>query len=181
MPPQKNSGNKKARRETGVAQKNRKFIADMIYDYKTEGKIDGVYIGRVTGKLGNGLVKVFYVAKELEKAFDKNGEEVWKDVYNSYEEQASIKGSFTGKGKHSVWIDVGSAVAIAEGDTDLKTKLQIVAVITRDQLKDIAKVIHVDERVMSGVKDGEICEEDAIEFDNNAGEEESSTVDIDDI
>ena len=51
MPPQKNSGNKKAKRETGIAQKNRAFIADMIYDYKKEGKIDGVYIGRVTGKL----------------------------------------------------------------------------------------------------------------------------------
>jgi hypothetical protein len=168
MPPQKNSGNKKAKRETGIAVKNRKFIADMLYDYRKEGKVEDIYIGRVTRMLGNGRVDVFYVAKEIETVFDKDGDEIEKEVYNSYEKQASIRGSFRGRGKHSVWIGVGTAVAIA--DCNLKNlngvdMLEIRAVLTRDQLKEISTEIHVDGRVLNGVQDGENTVEDAIEFD----------------
>lgn len=177
MPPQKNSGNKKAKRETGISVKNRRFVADMLADYRIEGKIQDVHIGRVIRKLGNGRVEVFYVAKETEKTFNKNGEEVQREVYNSYEKQASIKGSFRGKGKHSVWIDVGTAVAISNNGLDM---YEICAVITRDQLKEIAKEIHVDERVLVGVQDGEIQEENAIEFDNDA-DDENLEVNIEDI
>lgn len=177
MPPQKNSGNKKAKRETGISIKNRRFVADMLADYRREGRIQDVYIGRVTRKLGNGRVEVFYVARETEKTFNKNGEEIEKEVCNAYEKQASIKGSFRGRGKHSVWIDVGTAVAISNNGLNM---YEICAVITRDQLKDIAKEIYVDERVLVGVQDGEIQEENAIEFDNDAGEEQLD-VDVDEI
>jgi hypothetical protein len=174
MPPQKNSGNKKAKRETGISVKNRRFVSDMLSDYRKDGKIENVYIGRVTRKLGNGRVEVFYVAREIEKTFNKSGEEVEKEVYNAYEKQATIKGSFRGKGKHSVWIDVGTAVAISNNGLDM---YEICAVITRDQLKDIAKEIYVDERVLVGVQDGEIKEENAIEFDNDADEKLDVNVD----
>lgn len=167
MPPQKNSGNKKAKRETGASVKNRKFIADMIYDFRKEGQIEDVFIGRVTRKLGNGKVDVFYVAKEVEDTFDANGDEIKKETYIPREKQATIKGSFRGKGKHSVWIEVGSAVAVSDNGLNM---LEIRAVLTRDQLKDISKEIHVDERVLNGVHDAETSAEDAVQFDNEVDE-----------
>lgn len=174
MPPQKNSGNKKGRRETGVSVKNRQFIGDLIADLRQDNHVEDVYLGRVTRKLGNGRLEVFYVAKEREKTFDREGNEIETDVYKSYEKQATIKGSFRGKGKHSVWIDVGSAVAVADAGLG---HLMIMAVLTRDQLQDIAKYSYVDERVMKDVSDGTDAGDDAIEF----GDQELSDGDINDI
>ncbi len=171
MPPQKNSGNKKGKRETGVSVKNRQFIADLMSDFRQNKQVDDVYLGRVTRKLGNGRVEVFYVAKESEKTFDRDGNDIVKDSYKSYEKQALIKGSFRGKGKHSVWIDVGNAVVVADAGLG---QLSIMAVLTRDQLQDIAKITYVDDRVMKEVVDGNENAGDDIEF----AEEELSDGDI---
>jgi hypothetical protein len=177
MPPQKNSGNKKGRRETGASVKNRQFIGDLMSDLRQNNHVDDVYLGRVTRKLGNGRVEVFYVASEKEKTFDEEGNEIEKYVSNSYQKQATIKGSFRGKGKHSVWIDVGSAVVVADAGLG---QLMIMAVLTRDQLQDIASSSHVDERILKeGVFDGNSKDDDAIVFDNQA--RELSDGDIDDI
>ena len=174
MPPQKNSGNKKGKRETGVSVKNRRFIGDLMSDLRQDNHVEDVYLGRVTRKLGNGRLEVFYVATEMEKTFDHDGNEIEKEVYKSYEKQATIKGSFRGKGKHSVWIDVGSAVAVADAGLG---HLMIMAVLTRDQLQEIAKTTHVDDRVMKEVSDGTDVGDQAIEF----GDQELSDGDINDI
>jgi hypothetical protein len=132
-------------------------------DLRKDNHVDNVYLGRVTRKLGNGRVEVFYVAKETEKTFDHEGNETEKDVYRSYEKQATIKGSFRGRGKHSVWIDVGTAVAIADAGLG---HLMIMAVLTREQLQDIAKTSHVDERILKESVDGNHREDDGIVFDD---------------
>lgn len=165
MPPQKNSGNKKGKRETGVSVKNRHFIGDLMSDLRQNGHVDDVYLGRVTRKLGNGRVEVFYVAREVEKTFDSEGNDVEKSVYKSYEKQATIKGSFRGKGKHSVWIDVGTAIAVADAGLG---QLMIMAVLTRDQVQEIAKTSYVDERVLNGISDSAEKAGDGVEFDENA-------------
>lgn len=175
MPPQKNSGNKKGKRETGVSVKNRHFIGDLMSDLRQNGHVDDVYLGRVTRKLGNGRVEVFYVAREMEKTFDSEGNDVEKLVYKPYEKQATIKGSFRGKGKHSVWIDVGTAVAVADAGLG---QLMIMAVLTRDQIQEIAKTSYVDERVLNGISDSAEKAGDGIEFDENA---DLSDGDIDNI
>jgi len=176
MPPQKNSGNKKGRRETGASVKNRHFIGDLMSDLRQNNHVEDVYLGRVTRKLGNGRVEVFYVANEKVKTFDHEGNEVEKFVANSYQKQATIKGSFRGKGKHSVWIDVGTVVAVADAGLG---HLMIMAVLTRDQLQDIAKTTYVDERILKEGLDGNNQEDDAIVFDEKA--DELSDGDIDDI
>jgi hypothetical protein len=165
MPPQKNSGNKKGKRDTGASVKNRQFISDLMSDLRQDNHVEDVYLGRVTRKLGNGRVEVFYVAKENEKTFDTEGNEVVKEVYKSYEKQATIKGSFRGKGKRSVWIEVGTAVAVADAGLG---HLMIMAVLSRDQLQDIAKTTHVDERIMKEGANGNEQEGDAIVFDEKA-------------
>jgi hypothetical protein len=144
-------------------------------DLRQNNHVDDVYLGRVTRKLGNGRVEVFYVAKETEKTFDSEGNEIVKQSYKSYEKQASIKGSFRGRGKHSVWIDVGTAVAVADAGLG---HLMIMAVLTRDQLQEIAKTSYVDERVLKDVSDGNDTQEDGIVFDEQA---DLSDGEIDDI
>jgi hypothetical protein len=136
-------------------------------DFRQNKSVDDVYLGRVTRKLGNGRVEVFYVAKESEKTFDHDGNDIVKDSYKSYEKQALIKGSFRGKGKHSVWIDVGNAVVVADAGLG---QLSIMAVLTRDQLQDIAKITYVDDRVMKEVVDGNENPGDDIEFAEEDGE-----------
>jgi hypothetical protein len=174
MPPQKNSGNKKGKRESGVSVKNRKFISELLQDIRQNDDLADIHIGRVTRKLGNGRVDVFFVAKEKEKTFDENGEEIEKIVHKSYEKQAVIRGTFRGKGKHSVWIDVGSPVIIA--DTGLNSFV-IMAVLTREQVTDISKEMFVDERVLNGISENADGVNQTVEFDAT----ELSTEDIDNI
>lgn len=174
MPPQKNSGNKKGKRETNVSVKNRQFINDLMYDLRKSNQIEDVYLGRVIRKLGNGRVEVFYVAKEKEKTFDSEGNDIVKESYKSYEKQATIKGSFRGKGKHSVWIDIGTPVVVLDSGLNLFT---IIAVLTREQLQDISKEVYLDPRVLNGVTETSEKAEDTIEFE----EEALSDGDIDNI
>lgn len=176
MPPQKNSGNKKGKRETNVSVKNRQFVADLMYDLRKSSQIEDVYLGRVVRKLGNGRVEVFYVAKEKEKTFDSEGNDIVKESYKSYEKQATIKGSFRGKGKHSVWIDVGTPVVVLDSGLNLFT---IIAVLTREQLQDISKEVYLDPRVLNGVTETSEKAEDTIEFEEET--EKLSDGDIDNI
>lgn len=162
MPPQKNSGNKKGKRETNVSVKNRQFVADLIYDLRKSNQVEDVYLGRVVRKLGNGRVEVFYVAKEIEKTFDHEGNDIVKESYKSYEKQATIKGSFRGKGKHSVWIDVGTPVVLLDSGLNLFT---IIAVLSREQLQDISKEVYLDPRVLNGIVETSENPEDTVEFE----------------
>lgn len=138
MPPQKNSGNKGAKRETNASVKNRKFIQNFIDDLKTDGEVEHVHIGRVLRKLGDGRMEVFYTKK-----VGKNNELQGRVT------QAVIRGSFRGRGKHSVWIDVGSFVAIAETGINGPSAFEIVSVMSNDQIRDIAKQIDIDPRILA--------------------------------
>ena len=135
MPPQKQAGNRGAKRETGASKKNRKFVQDFIDDLRTEGSVEHVHIGRVIRRLGDGRMEVFYVEKV-------------KDEQRGKTTQAKIPGKFSGRGKHSVWIDVGSFVAI--GDTGVRgsAAFEIVAVFTPDQMREIARDFNIDPRLL---------------------------------
>lgn len=136
MPPQKNSGNRGAKRETGASIKNRKFVQNFLEDLRTEGTVEHVYLGRVIRRLGDGRMEVFYVQKLKN---DQRGKTA----------QAKIPGKFSGRGKHSVWIDVGTFVAIGETGVAGAAAFEIVAVFTPDQMRDIAQEFNIDARVMA--------------------------------
>lgn len=178
MPGQKNTGNKGRKRESGIATRHKNFVTNLIDDFRTTGTVEDVYVGRVTKKLGNGRVEVLYVAMETENTFDNEGNEIQKETPRVYEKQAVIKGSFRGKGKHSVWVEVGGIVAVA--DTGLGI-LEIMAVLTQDQLNTIAKTSFVDSRILNPVSTaGADGSNDAIEFTNDVDEKDSE-VNIDNI
>lgn len=172
MPGQKNSGAKGRKRESGVAVRHRNLITALADDLRREGKVDGVHIGRVIQKLGNGRMKVFYVA-------DKVDDEVEKNLRTSYEVQAVIKGSFRGRGKHSVWVDIGGIVIL--NDTGLGI-MEIVGVLTQEQLNDIAKTSFIDERIMKPIsKEGDDSNTGGVEFAEESDKEDISDGDIDNI
>lgn len=175
MSGQKNSGSKGRKRESGVALRHRRLITDLMDDLSREGKVEGVHIGRVLRKLGNGRVDVFYVAMEKENTFDSSGNDIVKETPRSYEKQAIIKGSFRGRGKHSVWVEQGGIVVVS--DTGLGI-LEIVGMLTQEQLNAIAKTSFVDERILKPAAVAGPDTSDGIEF---AEEESISDADIDDI
>jgi hypothetical protein len=142
MPPQKNSGNKGAKRETGASSKNRRFVQNFLDDLRAEGVVADVHIARIIRKMGNGRMEVFYV---------DNSKKTSKGTVT----QAKIPGKFSGRGKHSVWIDVGTFVAVADSGISGSAEFEIVAVFSPDQMRDISKEFDVDPRILAvDVTDG---------------------------
>jgi hypothetical protein len=136
MPPQKNSGNKGAKRETGASSKNRRFVQNFLEDLRAEGVVADVHIARIIRKMGNGRMEVFYV---------DNAKKTAKGAVT----QAKIPGKFSGRGKHSVWIDVGTFVAVADSGISGSAEFEIVAVFSPDQMRDISKEFDVDPRILA--------------------------------
>lgn len=174
MSGQKNSGSKGRKRETGVATRHNRLVTNLMDDLRSQTKVDGVHIGRVTKKLGNGRVEVFYVTMNKEITFDEEGDEVEKEVSRSHQTQAVIKGSFRGRGKHSVWVEQGGIVVL--NDTGIGI-MEIVGILSQEQLNTIAKTTSVDDRILKPMNDIKTDNvEDAIEFGDD-----SSDPDINDI
>lgn len=133
MPPQKNSGAKRSKKESGVASKNRRFIQALLDDVRNNESVEDIYIGRVIRKLGNGRVEVFYI--------DAKG--------RPQLQQSSIRGSFRGKGKHAVWIDNGSVVVIADSGIGGASEFEIMAVLSHEQIHDLSQEMDIDARVLA--------------------------------
>jgi len=145
MPPQKNTGNKGAKRETGVSIKNRKFIQSFLDDIRKEGNVADVYVSRIMRKMGNGRVEAFFVDEKKQP----------RTV------QAVIRGSFRGKGKRSVWIDDNAIVMIADSGIGGSAEFEVVAVVSPEQLRDLRKETEVDPRVVAfGIVDSAVLMSD---------------------
>jgi hypothetical protein len=132
MPPQKNSGAKASKRVSGVQAKNSRFIQAYLDDVHKEGKAEDVYIARVIARLGDGRMDVFYL-----------------DSLNTPQTtQAVIRGSFRGKGKRSVWIDVGSIVMIADSGIPGSAEFEIMAILDQNDLNNLKRETTLDPRIL---------------------------------
>ena len=133
MPPQKNSGNKAAQRETGATRKNRDFIQDFLSDVRS-GDEEAVYLARVLKKFGNGRVQAFFV-DERERAHTVQG---------------VIRGSFTGKAKKSIWIEDNALVLLADSQIKGPGQYEIMAVLNHDNVRDLRKMKKdIDPRILA--------------------------------
>lgn len=167
MPPQKNSGTKAQKRESGTTKKNNRFIYDLLSDLK-EGDVSDIYIARISKKLGNGRFEIEYYTKD-----SVTGQTTL------HTKQAIIPGRFRGKGKHAVWIDIGSVVVL--GDAGVGAELTVMAVLTREQLKEISKSMFIDQRIMNADSSKSEEAEDGFEFAEEKPEKELEDADIDHI
>ena len=131
--PQKNSGNRGAKNMSGVATKNARFIKEFIDEIRGENDLDDIHVARILQKKGNGRVEAFFVDRKMKPTIV----------------QAIIRGTFSGKGKRSAWIDVNSIVIIANNGISGAAEFSIMAVLSPDQIHDIKKFMPIDSRILA--------------------------------
>lgn len=150
--------------EGSKARHNREFIEDLLDDYKKGEKTDGVFVGRVTRRMGCGRMEVFYMLKKGERE-------------EGVQQIMPMRGGLRGKAKKTVWVDVGSLVMLAE--TGLAgTTHEIVAVFSPDQVALYRKLFpKADERLFLKAETA-AEDEGGVEF---AEESDDGEVDVDNI
>lgn len=130
MPPQKNSGNKGAKRNSSVDAKNNKFIAAFMSDVK-EGGTEGVYVSRIMNRFGNGRMGVVFMDEDNRPRIV----------------QASIRGSFRGKGKRDAYMDIGSIVIIADSGISGPSQFEIMSVLSDSDVEHLRRETDIDARI----------------------------------
>jgi hypothetical protein len=178
------SGHRAQRNSEGSkARHNREHIEDLLDDYRKGEKTDGVFVGRVTRRMGCGRMEVFY----MRPVIDTDPEE--RLMYEPEKAKAAqvrmvpvqqiipMRGGLRGKAKKTVWVDIDSLVMIAETGLAGATH-EIIAVFNAEQVAKYRKLVPTaDERLF--LKSGDDQEDEGgIQFDTTAGDEE---VDVDDI
>lgn len=180
------SGHKAQRNSEGSkARHNREFIDDLLDDYRKGEKTDGVFVGRVTRRMGSGRMEVFYIKETIDKddeetlAMDlapapKKAPKVRKEATQMI---IPMRGGLRGKAKKTVWVDIDSLVMFAE--TGLAgTTHEIIAVFSPEQVARYRKLFpDADERLfLKGGAESTESKEDGVIF-----EEEEDEIDVDDI
>ena len=96
------SGHKSQRNSEGSkARANRELVNDLLDDYKSGAKTDGVHVGRILRRMGNGRMEVMYF---VTRPADENERERIEMV----QQVVPMRGGLRGKGKGTVWVDIGS-------------------------------------------------------------------------
>lgn len=181
------SGHKAQRNSEGSkARHNREFIDDLLDDLRRGEKVDDVYVGRVTRRMGCGRMEVFYIKQVADKmedeeslAFEAPVKKAPKIRNVDVQQIIPMRGGLRGKAKRTVWVDIDSLVMIAE--TGLSgTTHEIVAVFSPEQVARYRKLKpDADERLfLKGGAEATAGEQDAIIFEAGGDEDE---VDVDDI
>jgi hypothetical protein len=112
------SGHKSQKNSEGNKARNNRLKGDaLIEDLMDEVSTEGIVVGKVTRRLGCGRMEVAY--------FSDKGE--------AFLLQAPLRGGMRGKGKKSVWVDIGSLVMVAETELSGKTH-EIIAVMSQEQV-----------------------------------------------
>ena len=182
---QNNSRNKASKRGRGGAGvKNQRAITevlDVLHSQEKSGDdvelSDNIYVARVDRKLGNGRVEVRYAVKKRDIIKDNDGcvlED--KDTYQLQVGQAIIRGTFRGRSKRAVWIEVNSPVLVEDSGLGI---MEIKALLTREQLMELSKEIYVHPQIMSD-QGTSVETEDVIHFETEE-ETKISDRDIDNI
>lgn len=163
------SGHKAQRNsEAPKAKKNRGLVDDLLDDL-TEGRdISGVFVGRVTKRIGHGQMEVFYIEEKSVRDKVTGKEEL---IIYEHTKIMPMAGSLTGKGKGAVWVDVGSLVRIDSTGLS-RTTHEIVAVFQDEQVKQLKKLRIMDERMFAKEGDDDNDDEGGVVFENAEEEEE---------
>jgi hypothetical protein len=153
------SGHKAQRNSEGSkARNNRCFVDDLLDDYMNEESTAGVYVARVTRRMGSGRMEVFYQ--------DEKKHDVLRIV--------PMRGGLRGKGKKSVWVDTDSLVMVAETGLGGATH-EIVAVFSELQVERLKRLrpntdprLFLKEKAAEELDDGFIIREEEDEVDVDA-------------
>lgn len=148
--------------------KGDKVVENYIYDLKKKDT-EGVHIGRVLKMLGNGRIEVVYSIKEKDKTTFEGSKGMIA--------QAFIPGRFSGKGKGSSFVNVGSYVLVSDTGVIGAAALEMIALISAEKFAKIKEVTEIDPRLLTAVTDktaleeGKVSVEDGFEFAAPGGDE----------
>ena len=141
--------------------KGDKVVENYIFDLK-KNDTEGVHIGRVLKMLGNGRIEVVYSIKEKDKATFEGSKGMIA--------QAFIPGRFSGKGKGSSFVNVGSYVLVSDTGVIGSAALEMIALISAEKFAKIKDIVDIDPRLLTEVTDktaleeGNVSVEDGFEF-----------------
>jgi hypothetical protein len=151
------------------ANKSDPVIRDYIEDLRAKDT-EHVHIARVLKFNGDGRVEVVYCIGD-------------KGIIA----QVIIPGRFRGKAKYSSMVDVGSFLLVGETGVTGPASLEMIALISEEQMDKIKKIVDVDNRILAKEADKETivankvtaaAVEDIDMFDRSGT---THSVDIDDI
>jgi hypothetical protein len=148
------------------ANKSDPVIRDYIEDLRAKDT-EHVHIARVLKFNGDGRVEVVYCIGD-------------KGIIA----QVIIPGRFRGKAKYSSMVDVGSFLLIGETGVTGPASLEMIALISDEQMDKIKNVVDVDKRILAKEADKEIIVANKVAVDDVDFFDRSGTthsVDIDDI
>jgi hypothetical protein len=148
------------------ANKSDPVIRDYIEDLRSKDT-EHVHIARVLKFNGDGRVEVVYCIGE-------------KGIIA----QVIIPGRFRGKAKYSSLVDVGSFLLIGETGVSGPASLEMMALISDEQMDKIRDVVEVDKRILAKEADKETIVANKVAVDDIDIFDRSGTthsVNIDDI
>ena len=164
------SGHKSQRNSEGSkARANRELVNDLLDDYKNGAKTDGVHVGRILRRMGNGRMEVMYFVT-------RPGDEHERERTEMIQQVVPMRGGLRGKGKGTVWVDIGSIVLIAETGLAGMTH-EIMAVFLPEQVARYRRLKpDADERLF--MQDASADAKEDVVFEESS---EDENVNIDDI
>lgn len=153
------SGHKaRANCEGNITKKNRQLIENFMDDMTKDGKCEGVFVSRVTKKLGDGRMEVSYMDNERLVTIP-----------------APIKGSLRGRGKSQAYIDNGTIVLVSNTGLTGAMSHEIIGVVTPAQLVQMKKIMTLDTRIIDNSTSVEIT--GGIEFGEDSDDDEGVEID----
>lgn len=165
MPKNITGGNKSrsnANGESDRSKKNKRLVGDLLSDFMEGDKLEGVHVGRVMRKFGNGRMEVFYIEKTPAGPLVR--------LVN-----CPLAGRMRGRGKKDVWVDVGTVVIIGGTGMGGSLEFEIIGVLNHDQCRELRKVVpDMDPRIFTA--GAEPTEENNVIF-----EKEEEEIDLDTI
>ena len=164
------SGHKSQRNSEGSkARANRELVNDLLDDYKNGEKTDGVHVGRILRRMGNGRMEVMYFTKRPADEDERERTEMIQQIM-------PMRGGLRGKGKGAVWVDTDSIVLIAETGLAGMTH-EIMAVFLPEQVARYRRLKpDADERLF--MQDASADAKEDVVFEESS---EDENVNIDDI
>jgi hypothetical protein len=177
------SGHRAQRNSEGSkARHNREHIEDLLDDYRKGEKTDGVFVGRVTRRMGCGRMEVFYTRTVVDTDAEEGlmleaPKKTTKTRIEAVQQIIPMRGGLRGKAKKTVWVDIDSLVMIAETGLAGATH-EIIAVFNAEQVAKYRKLVpNADERLF--LKSGDDQEDEGgIQFD---AAEDDGEIDVEDI
>lgn len=144
--------------ESSTLKKNRKLFNNLLADINEGDDIDGIHVGRVMRKMGDGRMEVDYIDEDRLKTVS-----------------ARMKGSIRGRGKKDAWVDVGSFVILNYTGVEGSLAYEIVMPLNIKQIADLRKEGMISEHLL----EKKMEDEGGIEFDEAPAVEDVKQQEID--